>query len=446
MIFPWGAVQTLEYAGICGIMAPEGGTDMERLISISSLGILVLATVCLGNTWYITPDGTGDAPTIQAGVDSASAGDTVLVACGTYYGCPYVEPSGSRASIRMKSGLTLRSETGDPTCAVIDAQQEGRVMICDSVLGSGVQGFTFKGGLAPDGGGAIFLDSDLTLDNVVFTGNSAETDRGGAVRIFWGSGVAPVFRNCVFSGNTAANYGGAIYLRGVMPEVMFDRCVFENNSSPLDGGAVCCIGSIDRVDFQDCWFEDNSSSMGGGVSWLNGGAGVFERCVFLRNSASCGAVPGGAAIEQDDGTIVVHGCTLYGNMCDAISLSGWCDISISNTIIASSSGCAVSMFSDDEDVPYAWVECSDFYENATNNWCPGTSMYRDINGNMSECPSFCDAEAGDFHLCDESPCTPEHHPGEYACDLIGAFDVGCACGPSSTRPTTWGGIKAIYSD
>ena len=42
--------------------------------------LLILAPPIFPRTWYINTDGTGDAPTIQAGVDSSVAGDTVLVA------------------------------------------------------------------------------------------------------------------------------------------------------------------------------------------------------------------------------------------------------------------------------------------------------------------------------------------------------------------------------
>ena len=35
-------------------------------------------------TWYVKPDMSGDAPTIQAAIDSASSGDSVLVASGVY--------------------------------------------------------------------------------------------------------------------------------------------------------------------------------------------------------------------------------------------------------------------------------------------------------------------------------------------------------------------------
>ena len=55
-----------------------------RLLILSFMLSLFWPIGAFSRTWYVRNDGTGDAPTIQAAVDSASSGDTVLVGPGTY--------------------------------------------------------------------------------------------------------------------------------------------------------------------------------------------------------------------------------------------------------------------------------------------------------------------------------------------------------------------------
>ncbi len=84
-------------------------------------GLLALALPALTSAAVIHVP--GDQPTVQAGIDAALAGDEVIVACGSYF----------EHDIQMKSGITLRGETGEAECVVIDAQQLGRVMTGDDL-------------------------------------------------------------------------------------------------------------------------------------------------------------------------------------------------------------------------------------------------------------------------------------------------------------------------
>jgi pectin methylesterase-like acyl-CoA thioesterase len=104
-------------------------------IALTAVSLVLLVVPAQPATIHVP----GDHSTIQAGIDAASAGDTVLVACGTYY----------EHDITMKSGVCLTGETGQAACVTVDAKQQGRVFCCDHVdrLAS-IVGFTITGGFA----------------------------------------------------------------------------------------------------------------------------------------------------------------------------------------------------------------------------------------------------------------------------------------------------------
>lgn len=348
-----------------------------RAAIVLCLGPLGLSPAAHAVTWHVP----SECSTITAGLDSAVAGDTVLVACGTYL-VHYPD---------LKSGVTLISETGDADCVTLESYFGTRVL------------------------SVSFADSTASL--IGFT-----------------------LANGYLAGRANELVGAGLLLVGSSPKVA--NCDFVNNRAPCGGGGAHCAASSPT--FTNCEFIDNSAfrndGRGGGLYAESDSHPRLNNCTFLSNYAGAG---GGGVYARYSSSVHMVSCTLWGNTAPwGGGIGGWVSsYTLTNSIVAfSHQGGAVA----GTDCQLS-LGCCDLYGNEGGDWVGLVEDQYGINGNFSECPLFCDWENEDFHLQACSPCAPGNHPDGYKCGLIGTFDVGCECGePSAVERTTWSSVKALY--
>ena len=371
----------------------------------------LIVSTASARTWYIKPDGSGDVPTIQAGVDSASHGDTLLCAAGTYSwnsqgtGTDY----GMISILRGSSDMVIVSESG-PEVTILNGQGQGRILFFQGWTELTVEGFTFKNGIAP------------ALGNFV----------GGAMASHLSS---PVVRDCVFEANSASNQGGA-YWYGGQGSPVIESCHFENNSAGL-GGAVFLINSSFDAYIYDTTFISNDATTGGAI-WMHSFRLNAENCLIAGNTASVG----GAIHMQSSWPSFIANTTIVNNRAAtgaALSVLGATPLTLSNVIVALSTGggAAVNVGGGST----AIFSCSDMWGNPGGNWVGDIAPQLGNNGNISEDPKFC---SGGFSIQGDSPCAPGNHPHGHTCGVIGAY--GVACGSVAVEQKSWGEIKAMYAD
>ncbi|MCK4462158.1 MAG: hypothetical protein KAW46_10145, partial [candidate division Zixibacteria bacterium] len=204
------------------------------------LGLLLVLTH--GSVLSLTINVPSEQPTIQAGIDAAMTGDTVLVDDGVYTG------EGNRDMDFNGKNIVLKSR-GGPEVTIIDCQQAGRAFHFHSGEDStaSIQGFTIKNGRQADGiysgGGLLCVNSSPTIIGCVFSNNVATshfcTVYGGAVYAF---GSTTRISKCIFQHNAVWDYdlwgeawGGAIAARQSM--LAIDTCLFIGNRAE-HGGAL----------------------------------------------------------------------------------------------------------------------------------------------------------------------------------------------------------------
>lgn len=211
-----------------------------------------------------TLDVPGTYATIQAALNGASDGDTILLAPGTYTGT---------GNVNLNLGGRHIIIDGQRS-AIIDCQNAGRAF---SISGAARRQAVLRG---------------LTIRN-------GYADGGSAVSIYRAS---PRIQDCVFGNCTATGaYGGAVYSQ--LSEPLLVNCLFRNNTGSYAGGVCLDNNSYGRV--VNCTFTGNSSSMGAGAIGSNGGQHDIANCILWGDSGLWPELVVGSCLS-------IHHCDLQG--------------------------------------------------------------------------------------------------------------------------------------
>lgn len=185
---------------------------MKRLIGITAL--LLAAGTAMSFTIHVPRQYS----TIQAGINAANDGDTVLVADGTYTG------EGNKNLDFGGRAIVVISEGGPENC-IIDCELSGRGFYFHSGETSDamVEGLTILNGRSAYGGGVHITDSSPIFKYCII--RDCDNDSyGGGVYVSNGD---PSFINCTICRNEG-RFGGAIYADS--SNITINSCIIAWNS------------------------------------------------------------------------------------------------------------------------------------------------------------------------------------------------------------------------
>jgi len=250
---------------------------METVAALVCTAIVLGAWTGVSATVLRVPS---EYPTIQAGIDAAVGGDTVLVADGTYTG------NGNRDIDFGGRAIVLLSEHG-PQMTIIDCEgtdqdpHRGFYFHSNEVSTSVVQGFTIMSGWTYTGGAVLCHDSSPTILNNIMTGNTAE---GGGGIMCRANSHAVIVGNTITE-NSVSLCGGGIYCHSGSPASIEDNLITENTAAYC-GGGIRCNESSPAITGNT--LVGNTAAYGGGICALESSFPTVLNSILWGNSANIG--------------------------------------------------------------------------------------------------------------------------------------------------------------
>ena len=239
------------------------------MFRISLAALLILIPVIAVSVTINVPQ---DYPTIQAGIDAAVDGDTVLIADGTYTG------TGNWNIDFQGKAIVVKSANGPGNC-IMDCQQSGN-------------GFYFQ---AQEDSNSIA--EEITVMNA------------GGAGVYCTSNSSPKLLNLTIM----HCYNSGIRLVGGHPVI--DGCLIFDNIAGSYGGGICLWSSSGPI-IRNCYIIGNYGGCGGGIYGMNSADTYISNCYICYNTSS-----EGGGILKDGGicTWYIEDCVISGNISDNYS-------------------------------------------------------------------------------------------------------------------------------
>ncbi len=363
-----------------------------------------------------------DFETIQAGIDAAEEGDTVLVAPGEYN--EFINLSGK--PILVTSHFMLDGDENLITETIIDGSDLNRSVVIFANDEDGrtiLSGFTIRNGDTDYGGGIYCNGTSPILSHLIVEGNHVSEFGGG---IYCTNEAGPLIQNVKIRNNiTELGGGGVGSFHGANP-IIEDSYISENNTSGIFYGGGVFVDSS-SITLRNVLINDNESLSAAGVYARSTSACSLIACTITDNIAirdGGGIVASGSTLFMDrcmvngnqataygaiyaDGNTVITNSTIVGN--SALNASGIyfsdSDFELINSIVYGHEDLEIYVYDSEEVI----ISYSDIEGGVQGVQCIDDN-FEWGEGNIDEAPLFVDPDNNDYHLTEDSPCINSGHP------------------------------------